>query len=87
MQADYRQAAKEQMTNVRQTSIYVQVEQTHFGCFCSHCMFLVIKAQTNILFNSSEATNEYGPSNIKWNKIQESIIRKKVNGRWKTGEH
>lgn len=52
----------------------------------AHHIFLVIREQTNLLCSSSEASNEYGPSNIKWNKIQKWIIRKKINGRWETWE-
>lgn len=49
-------------------------------------MFLVMKDQTSLLHHSSEAGNDYGPANIKWKKIQEWIIRKKVNGRMETWE-
>lgn len=36
----------------------------------AHHIFLVIRGQTNPLCNSSEASNEHDPSNIKWKKIQ-----------------
>lgn len=47
----------------------------------AHHIFLVIRGQTNPLCNSSEASNEHDPSNIKWKKNQKWIIGKKVNGR------
>lgn len=39
--------------------------------FIPHQLFLAMRDQTNLLQNSSEASNDYGPANVKWKKIQE----------------